>query len=179
MKRLLILATLLLGPSLAAAPARATEVGSPRQIGLGFALGTPTSIVGKYFLDQVNAIDAGLAFWRWGRNRCNGGPPPDNRCDDWGYVGLAGDYLWHQTLAEGTAKLDWHLGAGGRIWIGDDDGYGDGSSVALAGRMPVGVDLTFEKPEFLEVFVELAPALYIIPGVAFDVEGFIGVRFYF
>jgi hypothetical protein len=179
MKRLMVLAALLLGSSLAAVPAQATEVGTTRPIGLGFALGSPTSIVGKYFLNDQNAIDAGLAFWRWGRGRCDDGPPTERRCDDWGYLGLNADYLWFQTLAQGTAKLDWHFGPGGRLWIGDDEYYGDGSSVALAARMPIGVDLTFEKPEFLEVFVELAPALYIIPGVGFDVEGFIGVRFYF
>jgi hypothetical protein len=173
----MMIAALLLGSSLASAPAGATEVGTARPIGVGFAIGSPISIVGKYFLSDSNALDAGLAFWRWGRN-CNRGPGPDP-CDDWGYLGIAGDYLWHQTLAQGTAKLDWHFGPGGRLWIGDRDYYGDGSNVALAGRFPIGIDLTFEKPEFLEVFVELAPLLYVIPGLDFDVEGFIGVRFYF
>jgi hypothetical protein len=45
--------------------------------------------------------------------------------------------------------------------------------------MPVGVDLMFRKPDFLEVFLELAPALYLVPGVGLDIEAFLGVRFYF
>ena len=68
---------------------------------------------------------------------------------------------------------------GGRLWVGDDDYYEDDSDVALAARMPVGLDLTFDKPDFLEVFIELAPALFIVPGVHFDIEAFVGVRFYF
>lgn len=177
MKRLLLVAAVLLGTALTTTTAHATEVGNARRFGLGFALGTPSSIVGKYFLDSVNAIDFGVAFWRWGR-RCDGGPPPGRVCDDFGYLGLAADYLWHDTLAQGTAKLDWHIGAGGRMWVGDDEYYDD-NNVALAARMPVGLDLTFDKPHFLEVFMELAPVLFIIPGVDFDIEAFVGVRFYF
>jgi hypothetical protein len=45
--------------------------------------------------------------------------------------------------------------------------------------MPVGLDLGFRKPSFLEVFLELAPAVYIVPGVYLDLEAFLGVRFYF
>jgi hypothetical protein len=155
------------------APARATEVGSSRIIGLGFAIGAPTSLVGKYFLSSTNAVDFGLAFYRLGR-RCYDGP--NIGCDRFGYVGLVGDYLWQDTLARGTAQLDWHFGPGGRMWLGND---GRGNNVSLAARMPVGLDLTFEKPEFLEVFVEIAPALYIVPDTSLEVEGFLGLRFYF
>jgi hypothetical protein len=179
MKRLLLMTALLLGAALVPSPASATEVGNARKFGLGFALGTPTSIVGKYFVGPANAIDFGVAFWRWGRRCDGGGPPPGRRCDDFGYIGLNADYLWQEPLARGTASLDWHIGVGGRMWAGDDDYYEDNSSVALAARMPVGLDLTFDRPNFLEVFMELAPALYIVPGVFFDVEAFVGVRFYF
>jgi hypothetical protein len=178
MKRLSFALAALIGAALASpAPAHATEVGTARRFGLGFALGSPTSIVGKYFLDQRNAIDFGVGFWRYGRN-CDGGPPPGRRCDNFGYLGLAADYLWQEPLATGSAKLDWHIGAGGRLWVGDDQYYND-NNVALAARMPVGLDLTFDRPNFLEVFLELAPVLFIVPGVDFDIEAFVGVRFYF
>jgi hypothetical protein len=45
--------------------------------------------------------------------------------------------------------------------------------------MPLGLDLGFRKPDFLEVFVEIAPAMYIVPGLDLDIEAFLGVRFYF
>jgi hypothetical protein len=154
-----------------ARPADATEVGNARRIGLGFALGEPTSLVGKYFLGGANAADFGVSFYQFGR-RCDGPGP----CRNYGSVGLFGDYLWFDTLARGTAQLDWHFGPGGRLWLGDS---GDGSSAALAARMPVGLDLTFDKPNFLEVYVEIAPALYIIPRVDLRIEGMLGLRFYF
>jgi hypothetical protein len=149
----------------------ATEVGGSRTIGLGFALGEPTSLVGKYFLGGPNAVDFGVSFYQFGR-RCDGPGP----CRHYGSFGLFGDYLWFDTLARGTAKLDWHFGPGGRLWLGDN---GNGDNAALAARMPVGLDLTFERPEFLELFVEIAPALYIVPRVDLQIEGMLGIRFYF
>jgi hypothetical protein len=37
----------------------------------------------------------------------------------------------------------------------------------------------FNNPSFLEVFFEIAPAFYIVPGFGFAIEGGLGVRFYF
>lgn len=153
--------------------AAATEVGRGRNFGLGVAFGSPTSLVAKYFLSRENALDFGLGFWRYGN--C---PGNDNRpfCDTYRPFSLVSfnmDYLWQEPIVAGaTASLDWHIGAGGRIWVG-------GGDFALAARMPVGLDLGFRKPSFLEVFLELAPAVYIVPGVYLDLEAFLGVRFYF
>jgi hypothetical protein len=44
--------------------------------------------------------------------------------------------------------------------------------------MPVGIDLMFNNPSFLEVFFELAPTLYLVPFADFGIEGALGVRFY-
>jgi hypothetical protein len=155
----------------------ATEVGRSKDFGLGFAIGSPTSIVAKYFVGAGNAFDAGLGFWRLGR-RCNG-PGDDRVCRDGGFerLTLNMDYLWQEQIIAGRgAKLDWHIGGGGRVWLWDD--YA-GEDFALAARMPVGLDVTFPKPDFIEVFLELAPALYIVPGLDLDIEAFLGVRFYF
>ena len=73
MKRLLLVAAVLLGAALAAAGCRPPRWAPPAPSAWASPSGTPTSIVGKYFLSQRNAIDFGLAFWRWGR-RCNAGP---------------------------------------------------------------------------------------------------------
>jgi hypothetical protein len=73
--------------------------------------------------------------------------------------------------------------AGGRVWFWDDYYYDrvyyDDNDVAFALRMPVGLDFTFRRPSFLEVYLEVAPALYVFPGVDLMAEAFIGVRFYF
>ncbi len=179
---------LALSAVLCGADAQATEVGNSKNVGLGFAVGSPTSIVGKVFVGDSNAIDFGVGFWRFG-GRCWGGrpgpgPPPDRYCDDdryrWGagQLSLNADYLWQDEITTfSSANLDWHIGAGARLWL-HDDRWGD-DDFALAARMPVGLDLTFSKPDFLEVFLELAPALYIVPGLGFDIEALLGVRFYF
>lgn len=156
--------------------ASATEVGRGRNFGLGVAFGSPTSIVAKYFVGGGNAFDFGIGFWRYGWRRCYRWGD-DRFCDyDGGafdLVSLNADYLWQDALVHGTgASLDWHIGAGGRVWLGDGD-------FAAAARMPVGLDLTFRKPSFLEVFLEIAPALYIIPPIDLDLEAHLGVRFYF
>lgn len=148
--------------------ANATEVGHGRDFGLGVAFGSPTSIVGKYFVGGENAIDFGFGFWTgWG---CNNRGFCEGRSLD--VVTVNADYLWQEPLARGAkVSLDWHIGAGGRLWAGSD--------TALAARMPLGLDLTFRRPSFLEVFVEIAPAVYVVPEVGLNLEGFIGVRFYF
>jgi hypothetical protein len=182
MKRLSLLAvvaTAFVGISSVSPKAQATEVGNGRNIGLGFAVGTPTSIVGKLFLNRTNAVDVGLAFWDsydgcYYRDRgvCRDGDDGRSGVD---HISVNADYLWQETLARGTAQLDWHIGPGGRLSVSD---YYD-NNLWLAARMPVGLDLTFARPSFLETFVELAPRLVIIPVVRFQVEAFIGVRFYF
>jgi hypothetical protein len=159
----------------AARPSHATEVGGARRLGLGFAIGEPTSLVGKYFLNSVNAIDFGLAFARL-RRYCAAGPP--YRCERFGYVSVSADYLWQDNLAREGFRLDWHIGPGGRLSVSDAY-YEYDDDVLIFARMPVGLDLTFQRPEFLEVFMEVAPALLIIPAVDLEIEAFVGVRFYF
>jgi hypothetical protein len=43
--------------------------------------------------------------------------------------------------------------------------------------MPLGLDLMFQRPSFVEIFFELAPALYLPAGLTF--EPALGARFYF
>lgn len=160
-------------------PAQATEVGYGRRFGLGFVLGDPTGLSAKYWIGSTNALDFGLGFWGYGAtNPCfqdNG-----NECSRWGYHNgtFNMDYLWQSRLVHsGGVQLDWHVGAGGRIvWWG---GNCNGDCFALAARAPIGLDLMFQNPSFLEVFFELAPSFYVIPGFGFDIEGGLGVRFYF
>ncbi|MES1205877.1 MAG: DUF3996 domain-containing protein [Pseudomonadota bacterium] len=157
-----------------AGTAQATEVGYGRNFGLGFELGNPTGFVGKYWLGRTNAIDFGLGFdgyyGGWCTNDRNG------VCG--GRFTINADYLWQSNLVKSTAQLDWHIGVGGRMNIWNQ---GDRNYFSLGVRMPVGLDLMFNNPSFLEVFFEIAPLLYAGPNVgvwvAFD--GNLGVRFYF
>jgi hypothetical protein len=162
--------------TLAGRPAHATEVGTTRTFGLGFALGDPMSLVGKVFIDKDNAIDFGVGFFNlWNRCRRENGT---RVCGGFGSsVTFNADYLWQFEIVRGRkAKLDWHIGAGGRVWISDHD---ENQDLAIAGRMPVGVDLTFAKPDFIEVYLEVAPATYFYPNFGIDPEANLGGRFYF
>ena len=172
---------LLLGPD-----ARATEVGRTRDCGLGVAVGTATSLVGKYFFDRDSALDFGVSFWHW-RSGCWRDRRGRRVCDGYagsyrhGGFGLFADYLWQNDIVRKKVQLDWHIGVGGRFWRYDDDYYyyDDDRFFAFAARMPIGLDLTFARPSFLELYVEAVPSLYLVPEVDLVPEAFVGVRFYF
>ena len=161
----------------AARSAHATEVGYGRNLGLGFELGDPTAFVGKYWVGRTNAVDFGVGFDGFAySSACT----TSNSGVCGSRVTLNADYLWQSNLVKSTAQLDWHIGAGGRlnIWSSSSKNY-----VALGGRMPVGLDLMFTNPSFLELFFEIAPVLNIGPAggpvlwLSFDAD--LGVRFYF
>jgi hypothetical protein len=156
--------------------ANATDVGYGRKFGLGFMVGDPTGLTAKLWLGPTNSIDFGLGFWGYGFDNCAGRGAP---CDHFGYRAgtFNADYLWQSNIVRGKTQLDWHIGAGGRsIWYGGCAG----DCFALAARMPVGVDLMFTNPARLELFLELAPALYFVPTLAdLGIEGALGARFYF
>ncbi len=155
--------------------ARATEVGSSRRFGLGFQVGDPTAIVGKYFLSNENAIDFGFGYW--GLGHCSDRGKRSFSCDGYHRLSVHGDFLWQYNIVRGgSAGLDWHIGPGARIYFGNDR-YDD--RTWLEARMPLGLDLTFQKPSFLEVFFEIVPGFFITPFTDFDISAAIGVRFYF
>ncbi len=159
--------------------AHATEVGSGRNFGLGFQIGDPTALVGKVFVGNSNAIDFGVGFFNYGRGRCYDSKGRWYGCDG-GYrnLSLHGDFLWQDNLARGSAKLDWHIGAGARVHFSNNE-FRDRTELGLQARMPVGLDLTFEKPSFLELFFELAPGIWVYPGLYIDIDVALGARFYF
>jgi hypothetical protein len=158
--------------------AQATEVGYSRTAGMGLVLGDPTGLTGKLWLGKTNALDAGLGFWGYGVNDpCWTDSSGVRHCDRFGSSNgtLNIDYLWQSNIVRGTAQLDWHIGGGGRFsWWGNCQG----DCVSVAARGPVGLDLMFQNPNFLEVFFELALALQVVPGPSLFPEGALGVRAY-
>lgn len=59
-----------------------------------------------------------------------------------------------------------------RIW------FGDPSFVELGARLPLGVSVLVAGWK-VEPFVEAAPAFVFYPNLGFDIEGLVGVRYYF
>jgi hypothetical protein len=181
MKRVILTSIVL--ASIAAVPGRAfataTEVGSSRPFGLGVQLFEPTALVGKLFLDKNDAVDFGVGFWGYGR--CYNNRNDWYYCDRGSqYFSVHADYIYQEPFVQAApVRLDWHAGIGGRMVF---HGYADENGThdaALFARVPLGVDVTFRRPSWLEIYLEAAPGLWVIPPLAFDIDVGLGVRAYF
>lgn len=139
----------------AAAPAGARD----GDFGLGAILGEPTGPSFKVWTGAASAID-GAAAWS---------------LDDRNSFHLHIDYLWHNLtvfrLIKGSMPL--YFGLGGRIQFreGNDDDL-------IGVRIPVGIEyLPANTP--LGIFVEIVPVLNLAPDTEMDMEGALGIRYYF
>jgi hypothetical protein len=179
MKRTL-LATLgaLVLVAVASQSAHATEVGYTRKFGLGVVIGDPTGLSAKLWVGPTNALDFGLGFWSGVNGNCYTDNNGNHICDSYGaHNGTINiDYLWQSNIIRGAAQLDWHIGGGGRMvwWSGCRN-----DCIAVAARAPIGLDLMFNNPNFLEIFFELVPSFWLVPDIGLGIEGGLGIRFYF
>jgi hypothetical protein len=154
-----LFAIFVLGSSILTAPAYAADAvaGQAGDFGVGVILGSPTGLSAKYWLSRITAIDGAVA-WHFG--------DPDQ-------LQLHADYLYHLDLrgvGVSEGRLPFYLGAGVRVLAGND------SEGAI--RIPLGISyLTAQLP--LEIFAELAPVVEFAPDTDADVEGGVGIRFYF
>jgi hypothetical protein len=180
MKRISLFLALVVALCLTSAgQVRATEVGNARTFGLGVQLFEPTAIVGKVFLNRFNALDFGFGFWGWGRcYDSNGHPYACNEYYD--AYSLHFDYLYEENIVDTVVRLDFHVGAGGRMFFGgyyyDSHGHHD---AALFARVPIGLDLALRRPRWLEIYLEIGPGLWIYPPLHFDIDVGLGARAYF
>lgn len=132
-------------------------VGSNKGFELGILLGAPTGLSGKLWVGPVGAIDAALA-WSFVEND---------------YLHIHADYLWHYTkfMIKSPGEFLPYLGVGGVITVGDDNVY-------VGVRVPLGISYVFEKVP-LDIFLEIAPVLELIPRTDMDLNGGIGLRYMF
>ena len=127
---------------------------SKDDIGVGVMVGDPIGITAKYWFNDTRAIDMGMGF------------SPDLK--------IYGDYLWHSWNAfpqPSQGKLGADIGLGTRLVFAHDDTH-------LGLRMVAG--LTYWIPNKpIEIFAEVAPVLEVSPQTTTDLDGGVGVRFYF
>ena len=116
---------------------------------------------------STNAIDLGVGFYGYGlRGGCFRDRDGRAICDrryGHGSTSIHLDYLWQSKL------IDKH----GAARLARRRGRARGSSSAIrarttagpvGARAPIGLDLTFNQPSFLEVFMEIAPVFYVGAG---------------
>jgi hypothetical protein len=126
--------------------------------GIGAILGEPTGLTVKWWVGRSAAMDAAAA-WSLGRRSA---------------LHLHLDYLLHNfnLFRVETGRLPLYYGIGGRIKFRDDDD----DNVGL--RIPVGMDYLFRGAPF-DIFLEIVPLIDLIPSTDFDMNGSIGVRYWF
>ncbi len=163
--RTLALAILVLSVTLAHAQSR------DRSFGLGFILGEPTGLSVKGYISDDRAIAGGLAWSLQSGNAMH----------------VHVDYLFHSfnSIKVNKGRLPLYYGPGVRLRTWSDGRYWnhgewhdlDGRT-DLAVRFPVGLAYEFEDAP-LDVFLEVVPAIGIIPSTYFDMDGGLGMRFWF
>ncbi|MBN1945974.1 MAG: DUF3996 domain-containing protein [Bradymonadales bacterium] len=137
-----------------------------RRFGLGIFLGEPSGITAKLWLSDQNALDFLVAF--------------DFSDED---LAFFVDYLFHFDVGvnANAFELPLYVGVGGKLTIRDDDhhrDYDDDDDIGLGVRIPIGITMLLKNAPF-EFFLEIAPGLRIIPETDGDIDGGVGVRFYF
>jgi len=158
----------------------ATEVGTTRNFGLGFQIGEPTAITAKAFVGGAHAFDFGLGFGGWGYGWCTDTNNQPYRCGDINHnFSFHMDYLYQENIVNRTNRVDWYAGFGGRLIT---SAYGRnelGHDAIVLARVPIGIAAMFRRPDFLEAYLEIAPAIVIVPPLDFTIDVGLGVRAYF
>jgi hypothetical protein len=142
-----------------------------KQAGVGFILGEPTGFSIKTYVREDRAIAGGLA-WSFRANSS---------------MHLHVDYLVHSfnsiTVRKGRLPLYYGPGVRLRAWnsghyVGHHEFHDHEAAADLAVRFPVGLAYEFADAP-LDVFLEAAPALGLIPATYFEVDAGLGMRLWF
>lgn len=141
-------------------------------LGLGVIVGEPTGLSGKVWTGGDRAVDFGLAWGLW----------------HGGYLHVHADYLFHNMdlIKVGSGRLPLYYGPGLRLRTWNDGRYwrrgryyeNAGSRVDVGVRFPVGLAYLFEEAP-VDVFLELVPTLDLVPSTGFEVDGGLGLRYWF
>lgn len=121
--------------------------------GAGAVLGDPTSVTAKYWLSDTQALDAGLGY--------------SNR------FAVNADYLWHAWKIfpqPEKGKMPGYLGLGFL--------FRTFSTLEVGIRTMAGLAYWFPNDP-IEIFAELGPVFRLSHGGGVDLNGGIGLRYYF
>lgn len=142
--------------------------------GVGFQIGAPFALTGKYWLTKDQAIQAYIGTFNAG----------------WNAAGV--DYVFEFARVRPSGaplSFGFHVGVGGVLGFGDGncfDSFGDhrcrggddDDDLAVGVRLPVAANMYFNKVP-IEVFLELSPVFEIVPDFDGALLAALGGRFYF
>jgi hypothetical protein len=134
-----------------------TDAGRPAGLGLGAIAGVPTRISLKGWIVEKHAIDFEIG-WSFTEEK----------------IDIVGDYLSH--FPEWTQKRSWHpyLGVGGRLIMTKTEQEEWEHKFGI--RFGIGIESIYRQ---LGLFGEFYPVVDLFPETGFDLEGGLGVRYYF
>jgi hypothetical protein len=96
-------------------------------------------------------------------------------------LSLNGDWLWTFTSLSIPDEPDHafpiYVGLGGRLRLGTDKILKEGRANSVGFRVPVGISYT-PRPVGVDVYVEIAPTLVLLPETLVDVTFAFGARIY-
>lgn len=167
MRHLILVPSVILTMLLSGGSAVAQDTG----FGLGFIVGEPTGISFKGWVGSNQAIDGAVA-WSLGHGNV---------------LNVHMDYLFHNydLIRVNKGRLPLYYGPGARVrawqhgeyWHHGEwhptDGHAD-----IAFRFPVGLDYQFENAP-LDIFLEAAPTLGVLPATYFGIGAGLGMRYWF
>ena len=133
-----------------------TGFAQDKNLGVGIIFGNPTGLSIKNWMGKTTALQGALAWNFEGK----------------GNLSLTGDYLWHNysLISVSKGRLPVYYGIGADAVFSDD--------FVLGVRGVVGLDYMFSGTP-IDIFAEVVPTFYLIPGTAFKFHFGIGVRYFF
>ena len=132
--------------------------------GLGIIAGEPTGLSAKAWIGEGSAVDFAAAWSLEGRD----------------FFQVHADYLRHANVIEvDKGFLPFYYGIGARIVILEDQFRRDLEDDVLFGlRIPLGITYLFAGAP-LDIFAELVPVVELFPATDLDLDGGVGIRYYF
>ena len=128
------------------------------KFGIGVIFGEPTGLSAKMWTTKSTGFDLGLAWSFSGE----------------GHFHIHVDYLFHNFGLFDVSKgsLPVYIGIGGRML------FRDNQDDKIGVRFPIGIEYYFEGWP-VAVFGEIVPILDLAPSTDGEINGGLGVRFYF
>jgi hypothetical protein len=145
----------LVGGLLITSPLFAVMPLSTHDLGLGIVLGEPSGVNAQFFMTNRSTLDI-TAAWSFRHD---------------GNLLVAADYQWYNNIADAPEEWSWYYGVGGYV------GFPEHDEGILGVRIPLGIVYSIPR-SIADVWLEVDPALKLIPETDGDFMGGIGITFW-